>query len=432
MEVPYSIIIFISLFFLIVLYRFSRSFLVSTIIVTIGFALSIGFSAMETILISFDRISSMNHLFLSLIIFQVIWLSGQMKETGMMKILVKYLSTRFTAKLSFSMLPAVVGLLPMPGGAIFSAPLVEANDSQKNVPAITKTLINYWFRHIWEYWWPLYPGVILAIEITGMKVTSFMMLLIPFTVFSILTGYIFILRKLPKMEQQKQFHPHEKIKNRFHPFYPIFTIIFIFAFFHIFFPWIPKLNKYIPMAIGLIAAQTTLQIMHPLSWKTLADAAFSRKTLNLLLIVTAIRIYGAFLEPQMMEDQIFNIMDHVNAELNFWGIPKIFIVAAIPFIAGITTGLAIGFVGAGFPVVISLVTADPNQGGLIYYTAIAYGFGYMGMMLSPIHVCLIVTNEFFKTSLSKSLKSLLLPAITMLGFTIIYSFLAKLFMKVQL
>lgn len=423
MEIPYSIIIFLSLFFLIILYRFLHSFLYATLLVTVGFSLSIGFSVFETLAVSFERMTSLNHILLSIIIFQVIWLSAQMKETGMMKILVDYLSMRFSAVLSFAMLPAVVGLLPMPGGAIFSAPLVQENDIKERVPAMTKTLINYWFRHIWEYWWPLYPGVILAIEITGMKVTAFMILLIPFTLFSILSGYIFILRKLPDIKKEKnKVNGFEKIENRFHPFYPILIIILTFAIFHIFFPAIAKMNKYIPMAVGLIAAQMVLQMMHPLSLKTLGRTGFSMKTLNLLLIVTAIRIYGAFLEPRMMGGQLFNIMDHVNIELNSWGIPQIFIAAAIPFIAGITTGLAIGFVGAGFPVVISLAAASPDSNAIFYYTTIAYGFGYMGMMLSPVHVCLIVTNEFFKTSLAKSLKNLLMPALFIMAFTIVYSY----------
>ena len=43
-------------------------------------------------------------------------------------------------------------------------------------------------------------------------------------------------------------------------------------------------------------------------------------------------------------------------------------------------------------------------------TALAFGFGYMGMMLSPVHVCLIVTNEHFQTRLPHSLRGLLAPA----------------------
>ena len=61
---------------------------------------------------------------------------------------------------SIMALPAVIGLVPMPAGARFSAPFVEQMAAQRD-PA-WKTAVNYWFRHLWEYWWPLYPGVMLA------------------------------------------------------------------------------------------------------------------------------------------------------------------------------------------------------------------------------------------------------------------------------
>jgi len=45
------------------------------------------------------------------------------------------------------------------------------------------------------------------------------------------------------------------------------------------------------------------------------------------------------------------------------------------------------------------------------------------MMLSPIHVCLIVTNEYFKTNLMSSLAGILRPAAVVFGVAAGYSFL---------
>ena len=78
-------------------------------------------------------------------------------------------------------LPALVGLLPMPGGALFSAPLVDSVDSEKGIGGTLKAAVNYWFRHIWEYWWPLYPGVILAIRYSGLPFELFLIIQAPFT-----------------------------------------------------------------------------------------------------------------------------------------------------------------------------------------------------------------------------------------------------------
>ncbi len=72
-------------------------------------------------------------------------------------------------KTLFAGLPALIGMLPMPGGAIFSAPLVDSVDDNDELFSSEKAAVNYWFRHIWEYWWPMYPGVILAVKYSGLS-----------------------------------------------------------------------------------------------------------------------------------------------------------------------------------------------------------------------------------------------------------------------
>src|SRR3989339_152002 len=58
--------------------------------------------------------------------------------------------------------PVFLGTLPSAGGARFSAPLTEKAAEGLKLSAEKKSFINYWFRHIWEPVFPLYPGVIFA------------------------------------------------------------------------------------------------------------------------------------------------------------------------------------------------------------------------------------------------------------------------------
>jgi hypothetical protein len=51
---------------------------------------------------------------------------------------------------------------------------------------------------------------------------------------------------------------------------------------------------------------------------------------------------------------------------------------------------------------------SPN--GINYgYMMLAYGAGFSGVMLSPVHLCLIVTKDYFKASFKK-IYMMLLPA----------------------
>ncbi len=101
-------------------------------------------------------------------------------------------------------MPAIIGLLPMPGGAIFSAPLVKQTIGSYPASAELKSAINYWFRHIWEFWWPLYPGIILAITLFGQEPWKMILLQAPLTLGALAGGLIFI---LPEITIKAEAHP---------------------------------------------------------------------------------------------------------------------------------------------------------------------------------------------------------------------------------
>ncbi len=363
--------------------------------------------------ITWTRISGRNQLFLYLVIFLVIGLSSQMKQTGTMDKLVLGVQSRTSRRGAMAVLPAVIGLLPMPGGAVFSAPLVDSCDNTGSIGNILKSRINYWFRHMWEFWWPLYPGVLLAVELSGMEVGKFSLLLFPMTIFYILGGYFFLLRKVPVEEKRD--------KNRegqiFRPVIPIIITLLVYIVIMILFPVVSDYSQYIPMAIGITISIIYLQITHPLDWSGWKSIIFSTRTLKLLLLVMLVRVYGAFIEAPL-PDGIY-LMEKMREELFSWGIPILLFTMVVPFVSGIATGIAIGTVGASFPIVLSLLGPDPEPAVRLSTILMAYSIGHAGMMLSPVHICLIVSNEYFETGVFRSLRGLIGPA----GFVILSGFL---------
>jgi hypothetical protein len=59
----------------------------------------------------------------------------------------------------------------------------------------------------------------------------------------------------------------------------------------------------------------------------------------------------------------------------------------------------LGFTGASFPLVVGLMAAPGSGLTPLATLVLAYGFGYMGMMLSPVHLCLLVTRDYFSSSM---------------------------------
>ncbi len=411
-DVPYLVRILASLGLILVINKFTKNLIVSLAGGALVLALWCGHSMSGMSDIAWERLSSANNLFLLLVVFQVTWLSKQMAETGTMKALVQAVRSRVSQRNAMAILPAVIGLLPMPGGAIFSAPMVDDCDESKSIDPLLKTKINYWFRHIWEYWWPIYPAVLLAIELTGLPMWQFILMLLPMSILSVFAGWFFLLRRIESVpvKDDKKRDP-ASLNHILSLVSPILLIIGVYAAIRLSVPKDVGLNKYLPMAIGLVLAQVILQIQRPLKRRALLDIFLSKRSTALVVLVIAVRTYGAFVEARLPDGTL--MMNHVNAELSSTGIPVVLVLMAIPFICGVTTGLAIAFVGASFPIVLAMIdTGNPTQ--LIATTILAYCFGYMGILMSPVHVCLIVTNKHFETGLGASLLRLLRPAAVVL------------------
>lgn len=102
---------------------------------------------------------------LGLIEYQTLWILGVvgsamvlsylMKLSGMLKETTKALSG-LISDLRFTVIaiPALIGLIPMPAGALVSAITINDVSDTLNVKAEIRTFLNYWFRNVWEFIWP--------------------------------------------------------------------------------------------------------------------------------------------------------------------------------------------------------------------------------------------------------------------------------------
>jgi hypothetical protein len=168
-------------------------------------------------------------------------------------------------------------------------------------------------------------------------------------------------------------------------------------------------NKYLPVMIGIGIGQGVLQCQRPLNGETWKKMILSETVWKMVILIVLIRIYGAFIEADLPGGG--PLMDVIRMELSSYGIGTLPIIVFIPFISAVATGIAIGFIGASFPIVMSLIGPHPPHSVLYATVLLASASGFIGQILSPVHVCLIVTNEYFKTNLSISLLKLIKPCL---------------------
>jgi integral membrane protein (TIGR00529 family) len=352
---------------------------------------------------------------LVLIVGLILVLSRIMDGAGQMQRLVE----RFTQltrdpRTVGSVMTAMIGLLPMPGGALFSAPLVETSLSGQNVSGEQKTLLNYWFRHIWEYWWPLYPGVVLAVALLKVETWCYMLFMAPLTLISVLAGIVFILKPMGSVQPNGTGRiTWVALKHFIWEMMPILVVVLVIGLTGALtavmglFGLRVKVSGAVSILPGLVAAIIWVCSVNRVPRIKIRSALFDRTILPMLFLVLSIMVFqGTLTESQA----VLKIRD----ELAAYRVPLILVIALMPFLSGFITGLAVGFVGLSFPLVIPMFPANPWW-EFMSCAALAYTFGYMGMMLSPIHLCFLVTKDFYKASLLKSYPRLLLSALTVMA-----------------
>ncbi len=356
-------------------------------------------------------IFSLDTFSLAVIVMGILSLSSGMSLGGRLERIVKSFKRLVgESRIALVTFPALIGLLPMPGGAVFSAPMVGAVSENSTLLPHHKTSINYWFRHIWEYWFPLYPGVILALSLTNVPAWKFMLLNLPMTLVALGAGYFIMLRNVSLGDKKHRDYTKQNFLGFLNELVPIFLVVFTLLFLGICinviernFHFESKLLERAPILVGLILSFSWVVFADKLDWKNVKSIFLKRQIWELGLLVVTIMVFRSILEKS-------GGVNVLRDELLAYNIPIIALIMALPFITGIITGIAVGFVGTSFPLVITLIaTMEAPTEHLASLIFLAYAFGFMGMMLSPVHLCLLLTKDYFKANLVKVYYQYLVP-----------------------
>ena len=350
----------------------------------------------------------------------ILVMSRLMERSGHMTRLVESFSLLSRdARVVGAVMPSLIGLLPMPGGALFSAPMVETSLHEHPISREQKTIINYWFRHVWEYWWPLFPGFVLAVTLLDVSPWPYMGMMAPVSLFSILAGILFILRPVGKIKLPGKARPSWSGIGRFMwEMMPILVVILIMLLLMGLAKGLRIFGINVEMTgvssilLGLVAAVVWVCAVNHIPASGLGKAVMDKGILPFLLLVLSIMVFKGVMTES-------HTIGHIRDELMANRVPVLLIIMIMPFVSGLITGIAIGFVGTSFPLVIPLFQALPTYDSLAL-AALAYTFGFMGMMLSPVHLCFLVSKDYYKAGLLKCYRYLALPSLTVMATSILF------------
>lgn len=296
-------------------------------------------------------------------------------------------------RLILAFIPSFLGLLPMPAGAMFSAPMVKEIGDRAGLNPEEETFVNYWFRHIWEFVWPLYPSIILLSALLGVEVREIIIAQLPIALIALMLGLIWEQRYLKREEaSDKRGDFGLNIKKLFFSTWPILLVIFLVI--------IIKID----LLISLILVILSLVLLNRSKMKTEVIMEIIKKDipLNTVVLIAGIMIFKRMLQAT----GAIMVIPGFFTEL---GVHPLVILFSIPFLIGMLTGITSAIVGIGFPVLLPFIVSQGEVN--LNYAMFAFVGGYMGHMLSPMHLCLVVTNDYFKADTGKIYKMLIPPLI---------------------
>lgn len=299
-----------------------------------------------------------------------------------------------SSRMSIAIGPLVGGLLPMPGGALLSAPLVATVSANSNITAEQKTFINYWFRHPWEFILPIYPGIILTASILKIPIYKVSLNNLPLFL-SMLAAGILILRKLPILEnkfnkiQNLDFEPLSLVlKKLLIGLAPIGAVI------------IGVLILKLDLLSVVITVLLFLILLNKCNKEIIAKAGKKILSFSIISLILGVVIFKDMLVAT-------EIVKSIPKAFSEWHIPSITVIFALPFLIGLITGLTSAFVGVTFPILLSLFMVGNKIN--MDYLLFAYAGGMSGVLLSPVHLCLILSKEYFKANLLNIYRIILPP-----------------------
>lgn len=289
------------------------------------------------------------------------------------------------------LMPSLLGFLPSLGGAVFSAPHVESAGRAYQLSAEKKTVINYWFRHVWEYTNPIFSGMLLASQLSGIPLGDLVRHMAWITATALLLGWLVLIAPLvPASGHTPPPAPAGGNGRRFVALAlgPILANFALVVFF--------KLSAALSMAcvvalMALILRQDAAGL-----------AAMLRRALDLNLFWGVANII--FFQHIL---RLSGLVGDITTLLHSLAVPAAVVVGIVAFVGGLLTGTSQGFVAITFPFIALLAPGD------LTLVSVCFVLGTAGHMLSPAHLCLLVTLDYFSADLLRALRPVLALEIAM-------------------
>ena len=343
----------------------------------LGFALLAGVNLLQSLI---NVLTDPSILALIIIMILIPILGGIMEESGLMMEMIQKM--RISRKSSLMMIPALFGLLPVPGGALMSAPIVQQIDSEED--ATKKVSINVWYRHMLIMVYPLSSSLIISSYLTDINLYVLVIGLFPGLIVMWLIGYITLVKNVSPFTEQGE----RDLKRAFHNLLPILIAPIVdFVGRTLFNFFVPELF----LLVGLIFSIWLALRFSKMEFSSIKIISKKMKIWRFPLIIFSMFI---FLEVFVLSGAPEEI---ASADLS------VFLLILIGFFLGFATGRIQLPISILIPIYLAPITVLTMSllDFIFIYTSISLGY-----LITPLHPCVAYSTEYFETDFISVVKIL--------------------------
>lgn len=316
-------------------------------------------------------------------------LAGVIKTFGWLDALMQSLMGLLgNVKLVIMALPSVVGALPVPGGAVISAPMVDTLGQRLSLTPTRKAAVNLVFRHAWFLVAPFSPTLILASELGEVRLSRLIGAQWPLAAAALIAGYVFLLQGTQAADSDaapagrgKTPESARMLRSLLESSSPLVlaTVLCLGV-------GPVRLPFYLAMTIGLVWA-LVLSRKKPGFEGVGLRVVWSSIDWNITLTIVALMILGRLMRDIGSANVLVSHLTTLG--LNLWALA-----ALLPFLLGFISGSCTVAIGTALPLILPHVPLEST----VTIVAISYASAFIAHLTSPIHLCQVLTAQYFRVN----------------------------------
>lgn len=358
--------------------------------------------------ITWGAVTSISNITLVLIVIAITAFGYILRETGSLQEIIKDLQNLINdIRILLMVVPALVGLLMVPGGAVFSAPMIEEMGDSVDMDRDTLSSVNNYYRHMLFLIFPFYPGMLIASELTGIEIGYFVRFNIPILILGTLLSYFYFFHNI-KVEKSQNSFEFIYLYNLFNSMLPFFMVLVLGLGFGVYFP--------LALLVGIIyvvvrgnprdkSDQIKAIERIKMPWKGISW--------SMALAILSIMIFKDFV-------QATGALGEFSLLLIEQGIPIMLLVVCMSLLTGFFSGNQTAALGMTLPVFLPILPQGLEVAPIM---AVIFICTLMGYLASPFHLCLVLTVEYFQASLAKVIKKVAIACGIIVALSLLQLFL---------